>query len=177
MNAMDAGFSFAILASAPSSLPASRGGLGYANTGTGLAVEFDFSREMGDPNANHIGINTGGSVKSVGTASPPFPMTNGSTVFVWIDFAASSLSVFVSLGEEKPSTPALQQQGVDICQALRPPPLTSASRKFFVGFTAQSNGQKTGIFIQDWCFTTGKRLGASTGFRGVQPRGCCKRAI
>ena len=150
------GLTFALVASPPVSRRYKLGGLGYAGTGVGLAVEFDVSQESWDPNSNHVGINTNGSVNSLAAADPPFSISNGQPTYVWIDFNGLLLQVFVSQGNDtKPDEPLLSQD-MDLCSVLRPLPLTSASQSFYAGFTAESGMAITSQVVSNWCFTTGE---------------------
>ena len=80
--------------------------MGYG-IGNSLAIEMDTyqNTDVGDPNANHIGLDFGGSVTSVGTTSPSAQLTNGLPWYVWIDYTASiqQLAVRVSTTSTKPA--------------------------------------------------------------------------
>ena len=152
------GLTFAMLASPPSSRLIKRGGLGYASTGVGFAVEFDISQDSWDPSINHVGINTNGSVTSRAFADPPFPMGNGEPTHVWIDFNGVSLLVFISQeNNTKPDEP-LVTQDIDLCSVLRRMPMTSSSQRFYAGFTTQSDKTLTNQIVTDWCLTIGECL-------------------
>ncbi|CAI5982915.1 unnamed protein product [Closterium sp. NIES-65] len=73
---------FAVVVAFDSTLPTTpaASGMGYAGMGArSVAVEFDTSKDAGnsDPDSNHAGINIGGSVMSVVTAKPSFPLNDG----------------------------------------------------------------------------------------------------
>ncbi|CAI5484438.1 unnamed protein product, partial [Closterium sp. Yama58-4] len=90
------------------------GGMGYAGMGArSVAVEFDTSMDAGnsDPDSNHVGINTGGSVTSVITAKPSTPLNDGKPKHVWIKYdpsSSGSLRIFLSSqASPRPTTPLL----------------------------------------------------------------------
>lgn len=91
------------------------GGIGYYGITNSVGVEFDTWRnnEYGDPNANHIGIDVNGSVVSLQTANPSFSITGTpstlNTTYCWVDYAAGTLSIFVSQTNSKPGSPLLSR--------------------------------------------------------------------
>ena len=73
------GLVFAIQRTGTTALGASGEGMGYLNIGSSVGVEFDTFKNTnrGDPNSNHVGIDTGGSVNSVTTANVATAFDNG----------------------------------------------------------------------------------------------------
>jgi len=76
--------------------------MGY-RIGNSFAIEMDTFQN--NPNGNHLGLDFGGNVTSVGTTSPSAQLTNGLPWYVWIDYTASiqQLAVRVSTTSTKPA--------------------------------------------------------------------------
>ncbi|CAI5515596.1 unnamed protein product, partial [Closterium sp. Naga37s-1] len=133
------------------------GGMGYAGMGArSVAVEFDTSMDAGnsDPDSNHVGINIGGSVKSVVTAKPSTPLNDGTPKHVWIDYDPSStgsLRIFLSSQESpRPTTPILSAR-ISLCEELAP---TTSEYTFAIGFTAASAAQAQSHVVSAWTLST-----------------------
>ena len=119
------------------------GGLGYGTITTGngsytgipnsVGIEFDnwYNSEVGDPSANHIGINVNGSVVSQGTVdiSPEFNGTG--PWYAWVDYDGSIMSVSVSQTNLKPGS-AMLSYNIGNIQTLIDSPAA------MVGFTGST---------------------------------------
>ena len=108
------------------------GGMGYLGTPNSVGIEFDtwYNSENNDPvsKANHIGIDTNGSVNSIATldVSPKF---NGSgTWYAWVDYSGGMLSVSTNRTGIKPGA-AMLTKAIDI-------PNIVGSSNALIGFTA-----------------------------------------
>ena len=156
-TASTGGVTFAILKSSSGPTHYTSGGLGYSNSGIGLSVEFDVWKDSWDPDGNHIGLNIGGSVVSVATASLNFSLLGPAPTYVWITYEPGDkvLRVYASKQSSKPATPVLQYF-VSLCVLLRDQPLGSNSTAYFVGFTAEGSMQPA---VSNWCFSAGKPQG------------------
>ena len=150
------GVTFAILQSSSGPSSYTSGGLGYLGSGQGLSIEFDVWKDAWDPDGNHIGLNIGGSVESVTTASLNFSLLGPAPTYVWITYepGEKALRVFASKQRSKPAAPLLQYF-VSLCVLLRPQPLQQDSVRFFAGFTAEGPMLLT---ISDWCFSASEPL-------------------
>ena len=149
------GVTFAILQSSAGPGSYFSGGLGYNGSGVGLSVEFDVWKDAWDPDGNHIGLNIGGNVQSVATASLNFSLLGPEPTFVWITYESPDkvLRVYASKqSSPMPDTPVLLYY-VSLCVLLRDQPLSSASTAFYVGFTGEGSMQPA---IRNWCFSAGK---------------------
>ena len=152
------GVTFSILQSPLGPTSYTSGGLGYSNSGVGLSVEFDVRKDAWDPDGNHIGLNFGGSVVSVATASLNFSLLGPALTYVWITYEPGNkvLRVYASKqSSPQPATPVLQYF-VSLCVLLRDQPLSSDSTDYFVGFTAEGSMQPA---VSNWCFSAGKHQG------------------
>lgn len=104
------------------------GGLGYGGINSSVAVEFDTwdgGRDV-DPNDNHVGINTNGSMASLVTSDPGVTLETASSAFAWVDYDGSILDVFFNTTNAKPGS-ALLSSAFD---------LTNIGDSAFFGFTA-----------------------------------------
>ncbi|MEE4118154.1 MAG: L-type lectin-domain containing protein [Paracoccaceae bacterium] len=80
------------------------GNMGYGNfpgagIGPSIAVEFDTfdnGASLGDPNGNHMGIDTNGNVVSVATAIPSFSLEAGVTRYAFVDYDGATLTAIVN---------------------------------------------------------------------------------
>ncbi|CAI5982899.1 unnamed protein product [Closterium sp. NIES-65] len=170
------GFAFVVAFDATPPTTPVAGGMGYAGMGArSVAVEFDTSMDAGnsDPDSNHVGINTGGSVTSVVTAKPSFPLNDGKPKHVWIDYDPSSdgsLHVFLSSQPSRPTKPLLTAR-ISLCEELAP---TTAQYTFSIGFTAASAIQAQGHVVSAWTLSTHASLGftfseAALSISGMNP--------
>jgi len=112
------GLAFVIQRAGATALGSFGEGLGYKGISNSLAVEFDTYRNdsqsssANDPDSNHIGINTGGSITSlatvgVATAFDSYTEQNPTIWTVWVDYNGSALEVRASTDGFRPSTATL----------------------------------------------------------------------
>ncbi|CAI5467544.1 unnamed protein product, partial [Closterium sp. Yama58-4] len=151
------GFAFVVAFDATPPTTPVAGGMGYAGMGArSVAVEFDTSMDAGnsDPDSNHVGINTGGSVVSVVTAKPSFPLNDGTAKYAWIEYdpsSSGSLRVFLSSkASPRPTTPLLSAR-ISLCEELAPSP---SEYTFATGFTAASATQPQSHVVSSWTLST-----------------------
>ncbi len=108
------------------------GGLGYLGIPNSVGIEFDtfFNSPVGDPDGNHVGIDTNGSVTSLSTASVGPRMNDGDTFCAWVDYngVTDLLEVRLAQSATRP-TNALLSRTIDLLAVL-------GSSNAFVGFTA-----------------------------------------
>ncbi|MBI5380152.1 MAG: hypothetical protein HZA23_08405 [Nitrospirae bacterium] len=121
------------------------GGLGYGGITKSLAVEFDTWQNGGDPNNNHIGVDTNGNLLSLATYSTPPDLNSGSSLYAWVDYngATNMLDVYINTTSTKPGTPVISQV-VDIS------PLVGG--QVYVGFTAATGAAWNIHDIEAWQF-------------------------
>ena len=114
------------------------GGLGYGGISPSVAVEFDTYNNgttggYNDINANHIGIDTNGSVASLEQIAAPWNMKNGATYWAWVDYdgATNALDVYFNNSETRPSTPILSDT-IDLTSLI--------GQQVYFGFTGSTGG-------------------------------------
>ncbi|CAI5498455.1 unnamed protein product [Closterium sp. Naga37s-1] len=158
------GFAFVVAFDATPPTTPVVGGMGYVGMGArSVAVEFDTSKDAGnsDPDSNHVGINTGGSVTSVVTAKPSTPLNDGKPKHVWIKYdpsSSGSLLVFLSSkASPRPTIPLLSAR-ISLCEELAPSP---SEYTFAIGFTAASGTQAQSHVVSAWTLSTSERTHAS----------------
>ncbi len=146
----NSGFAFIIQNEAADSLSRDAG-LGHGSVANSLAVEFDtfFHVTQGDPNDNHIAINTNGTGYNRsgasftrGTASPPFDLNDGATHNALVRYVPGTLSVFLD-GNVAPALTV----GIDIANTL-----DLDLGRAWIGFGASSKDQYDDIL--NWNFQT-----------------------
>jgi hypothetical protein len=113
------------------------GWLGYGDISAitpSVAIEFDgydngCSSPICDPNGNHVGIDTNGSLASIQTATPGFVLNDGTSNFAWIEYdgAIDLLEIFVAGSNSRPGSPLLSAS-LDI--------FSTVGSQYYVGFTA-----------------------------------------
>ncbi|CAI5467542.1 unnamed protein product [Closterium sp. Yama58-4] len=151
------GFAFVVAFDATPPTTPVAGGMGYAGMGArSVAVEFDTSMDAGnsDPDSNHVGINTGGSVVSVVTAKPSFSVNDGKLKYAWIEYDPSSdgsLRVFLSSQASPRPTKPLLSARISLCEELAP---TTTQYTFAIGFTAASGTQAQSHVVSAWHLST-----------------------
>ena len=122
------------------------GGIGYAGIDHSVGVEFDTwqNGENGDPNANHVGIDVNGSLKSVATGIPSGSLENGQVWTGWVDYDGAShlLEVRASDDGMRPDA-ALVSANVDI-------PATVGEDLGYFGLTSASGLASQTIDVLSW---------------------------
>lgn len=106
-------------------------GIGYEGIANSLAVEFDTYRNnspVNDPDSNHIGIDTGGSMSSLVSASVEAAFDNGGIWTVWVDYNGTTMEVRASQDGFRPATATLAYN-VNLPSVL-------GGSTAFIGFTA-----------------------------------------
>lgn len=141
------GLTFVVQGVSSDALGTGGGSLGYGGIGSSLAVEFDSYAGGGDPNANHIGVLTNGSVTAhLATHSPGFDMEDGVGHTAWVEYdgPANTLRVYLSqsVTQVRPSTPVITLGSVDLA-AL-------AGQQAWFGFTAATGGSVNAHEILAW---------------------------
>ncbi len=108
-----------------------------------LAVEFDHSNNPVDPNDNHVGIDTNGSVSSLVTADPAFDINSGNSYYAWIDYdgTTNTLDVFVNTTNSKPAS-ALITRTIDINSIV--------GNMAYIGFSAGTGSGTNQHLIEDF---------------------------
>jgi hypothetical protein len=135
------------------------GGLGYVGIANSVAVEFDTFNNgsgFGDPNGNHVAIDTGGNLNGSGVivngqsncantatvAGTPNCMANGDIWSVWIDYDGTTLQV--ALADNSTVRPAnIINQAINI-------PSFTGSTSAFVGFTGATGAGFENQDILNW---------------------------
>ncbi len=138
------------------------GGLGYVGIPNSLGVEFDTFPNgpgVGDPNGNHVAIDTGGVLNGSGVivngqsnctsvvtvVGMPNCMANGGLWSAWIDYDGTN--VFVALAQDSLVRPA------DIIVSARDLGTILGQNTAFVGFTAATGSGFANHDIVNWQFT------------------------
>lgn len=105
------------------------GGLGYEGITPSVGIEFDTWKNQGDPDDNHVGLNVGGSVNSVQTASPPSSL-GSNTTHVWVDYngATDRLEVRMHRSEDRDAATLVLATTRDLT--------ADVGQDVFIGFTA-----------------------------------------
>lgn len=131
------------------------GGIGYGGDGStpgilnSVAVEFDTWNNglPDDNNGNHVGVDTDGSIDSIGSVTPVSPAFNdGSVWYAWIDYNGLTdlLEIRVSQINVRPVT-ATTSVTLDL-------PAELGSPNAFVGFTSGTGGAGGNHDILSWTF-------------------------
>jgi len=117
------GLAFVVQRAGATALGGSGEALGYgarnsvAAIGNSVAVEFDTFKNSWDPDSNHVGIDTNGSLTSIATAGVSTAFDNGTKWSVWVDYNGSVLEVRASQNGVRPTT-ALLSQSINIGNAI-----------------------------------------------------------
>jgi hypothetical protein len=126
------------------------GSIGYTGIGRSVAVEFDtwHNPEYSDPNANHIGIDTNGSVVSTVTADPGWTMASSAMNYAWINYdgVTHRLEVRASNTPSRPATPTLACE-IDLAALC--------GQSVFAGFTAATGSGWQYHDITSWNLSLG----------------------
>ncbi|GJP51864.1 hypothetical protein CLOM_g10993 [Closterium sp. NIES-68] len=150
--------------------------MGYRGMGRrSVAVEFDTRMDArnGDPDGNHVGVNVGGSARSLATALVEGMLNSGDRWFVWITFepdapagsksssstssksssgegggggaGAGRLRVYLAARRVRPDR-ALLDVPLSLCSVLQPSPSQSS---VFLSFSASSSSASASLVPQE----------------------------
>lgn len=120
------GIAFVLQRSGSTALGGNGEGLGYGprggtlGIGNSVAVEFDTFKNSWDPDSNHIGIDTNGSLTSLATAGVAAAFDSGLKWSVWVDYNGTTLEVRASNDGVRPATATLSQT-IDIAATIGGP--------------------------------------------------------
>jgi hypothetical protein len=139
------GITFTLQTQGLNALGAAGGGLGYAGISPSAAVHFDTFKSTSNPTGSQVGIDSGGSISSGTTAAAPFDLY-GAQTYAWVDYdpATTTLQVFVSRTNTKPSTPLLTST-INLATAIGP--------NAFAGFTGATGADDQINDITSWALT------------------------
>lgn len=148
-----------VLAQGTSGLGGAGGGMGYQGVGNSVAIEFDTYWNNFDPNSNHVGVDTNGSLSSsiwtspYGVTSCDFNsnsyladgcMSNGKVWSAFINYDGTTQKLNVSV----------QQQGMALVQLITDYSIDIASilgtTDAHVGFTAATGSGLENHDILSW---------------------------
>jgi hypothetical protein len=145
------GLAFVIQNHAQTAIGSSGGSMGYAFIPNSLAVEFDTwqNSEIGDPNTNHISVQTRGTemndgdhAYSLGTATSIPDLSDGNVHTATLRYTPGTLSVYL----DNPSTPVLT------APVMLSNTLALMNGRAWVGFTAAAGGALEKHDILSWTF-------------------------
>ena len=128
--------------------------LGFLNIGEesfGIEIDTFYNGEYDDPNGNHIGINTKGSLKSIETYmmdETDEDLTNAKSWFIWIDYDGSTkeLKIRLSSNQTRPTSPIIEISDFDLLEVME------GNAKGYVGFGASSINSTSAHKIKSWKF-------------------------
>jgi hypothetical protein len=130
------------------------GGIGYQGLANSVGVEFDTydnGPSIGDPNGNHIAIDTSGNLGSpLGVTALPTNaanlLNNGSIWYAWVDYNGPTdlLEVRLSSASIRPAA-AIASATVDLTTIL-------GSTNAFVGFTSGTGAGYNDHDVLSWDF-------------------------
>ena len=140
------GLTFTIQGVGANAIGVGGGGLGYDGLGQSLAIEADNYAGATDPNANHLGILSSGSVAThLATFTPGWDLENAASHTVWVEYdgPANQLRVYAAQGivTQRPDSPVMAAT-VDL-------PALVGSQAWF-GFTAATGGAFNNHDIEAW---------------------------
>ncbi|MFH1111899.1 MAG: hypothetical protein V1712_02410 [Patescibacteria group bacterium] len=145
------GLAFVIQNSSDSVLGANGGGIGYSGIYNSLAIEFDTYKNSGDPNNNHISINSRGILAndanhaySLGYVTTIPSLANGTVYNVKIRYTTDTIRVYLN-----DSTLPVLAVRVNLDSLL-----SLNSDKAWVGFTASTGNGYENHDILSWSFDT-----------------------
>lgn len=109
-------------------------GLGFQGITPSVGIEFDTFRNnsLGDPDTNHLGFNSGGSVVSLATASVPTRFDNNTVWTAWVDYNGTAFEVRVANDGVRPANANLTRT-FNLGETFGTSPI-------FIGFTAATGG-------------------------------------
>lgn len=144
------GLAFVVQGTSGTAIGTGGSGLGYEGIGKSLAVEIDSYQGTGDPNGNHLGVLTNGSVTShLATHTPSFDLENAASHTLWVEYDGNTdtLRVFLAQGvvAARPASPVITRTGIDLA-AL-------AGGSAWIGFTGAAGGVANNHDIEAWDLT------------------------
>jgi hypothetical protein len=126
------------------------GGIGYSGVPNSVGIEFDTwfnGSGFGDPDGNHVAINTEGDLNpNFGVASVPTRMNDGDLWYAWVDYNGGTNELEVRLDDSstRPVAPLLS--------AVLDLPTILGSTNAFVGFTSGTGSAYGDHDIESWVF-------------------------
>ncbi|XP_019058245.1 PREDICTED: probable L-type lectin-domain containing receptor kinase I.6 [Tarenaya hassleriana] len=128
-----------------------------------LAVELDtaFSRDLDDPDGNHVGINVN-SLRSILTASASYfsntegenkslTLKNGEPIQVWVDYEGTVLNVSLAPRKvQKPSRPLLSRS-INLSEIF-------PQGRLFIGLSGSTGQLVSYEYILGWSFSRSREL-------------------
>jgi hypothetical protein len=126
------------------------GGIGYSGISNSLGIEFDTydnGAGLGDPNGNHVAINTGGNLGSpLGAQTVANRLNDGNLWYAWVDYDGNTDNLEVRLGNSatRPAS-ALLSTNVDLTTVL-------GGTNAYVGFTSATGSGFGNHDIVSWEF-------------------------
>jgi hypothetical protein len=126
------------------------GGIGYSGVTNSLGIEFDTYDNglgLGDPDGNHVAINTGGNLSpNNGVQSVTNRLNDGDLWYAWVDYDGTTDDLEVRLGNSatRPAA-ALLSTNVDLNTVL-------GGTNAFVGFTSATGSGFGDHDIVSWEF-------------------------
>jgi hypothetical protein len=129
------GMTFVIQNNSDTALGLAGGSLAYGGVLNSIAVEFDTWVNGTDPNDNHIGIDTNGSISSLSTYIVPWSLDDDiNHIFGWVEYDAAShvLDVYVNNNATKPALPQLSES-IDLLAEV-------GGGQAYFGFTGATGG-------------------------------------
>ena len=143
------GLTFVMQGTGATAIGAAGGSLGYEGIGSSVAVEVDNYQGGSDPNANHLGILSGGIVAThIATFTPGWDLENAASHTLWVDYdgLANQLRVYAAQGivTTRPAS-AVMTATMDL------PALLGAQA--WLGFTAATGGAFNNHDISAWNVT------------------------
>jgi YVTN family beta-propeller protein len=131
------GMTFTVQGNSASALGGAGGGLGYETIDKSLAIEVDEFQGGTDPNNNHVGVLTNGSVTNhLATSIPAFTLADNNSHTLWVDYDGTTNTLRVYLDQAatttKPGSPIITLTNIDL-------PALLGSTAWF-GFTGATGG-------------------------------------
>jgi len=133
------GLVFVIQPNGPTQLGGLGANIGYGGISSSIAVELDtwYNSHLADPDSNHIGIDTNGSLQSLVAAAVPGEFNDGTLRSVSISYDGTTLMAS--------SSGAVVSTVIDI-------PALIGTNSAYVGFTAATGGAYGDHDIVSWSF-------------------------
>lgn len=143
------GITFTVQSDASTALGEPGGGLGYYGINNSVAIDYDTYLDPGDPSANYIGLDWGGTVANHGYGTPTNKLSDGNIWYSWIDYngATGDLEVRASELPTRPATPILTST-INILTNLN-------SALAYFGFTAGTGSEFDQQEILSWQLSVG----------------------